>query len=390
MIRLSDAQRLIAEHTMRLSVERRMLDDVLGCVLAEDLRAPIDLPPFDNSAVDGFAVARATLGAGFRLKHDGLVRAQGQIAPALHGNTAIKITTGAPIPEAADAVVMLEHVVLERDDVVFSSQPMLGENIRLRAEDLRKGTIFARRGAIISPQLIGLSAALGMAQLPVMRKPRVAIISTGDELVQPGQPLMHGQVYYLMGPMLKAQCAQLGINDVCYELVADDQYAIIEALERARDIDIVLFTGGMSKGDYDHVRAALRHRQCQEIFYQGAWRPGKPLYFGERDHTLIFGLPGNPVAAFVCFHIFVRRALMNAFGVNVPEERTAIATNDFTKKSGVTVFARARVRAGNQLHFLAGQGSHQIFSLSEANALCVVPEEETIIRAGDMVSYVPI
>ncbi len=387
MITLSDAQQLIAHHAVPRSSVTISLEHAAFMTLAHDLAAPVDLPSFDNSAVDGFAICTTDSDLQPRLALSPPIRAQGQHAAALAPGSARKIMTGAPVPRGANAVVMLEDTSLAGDVVLLHKSPKPGDNIRVRGEDVPACALIAQKGTTLSPQLIGLLAGLGFVGVTVFRPPSIKVISTGDELQTPGKPLQFGEVYYLMGPMLKAQAALCGVRDLSYEVVADDVHAIHDAIERAFDADIILLTGGMSKGDYDYGRAALSAHRCEEIFYQGAWRPGKPLYFGKKDRSLIFGLPGNPVAAFVCFHVFVHDAIRRMREQGAPSLKTAIAVDNFAKKPGFTFFARAVVDDARRAHFLSGQGSHQIFHLSRANALCLVPQDKAIVKSGEVVHY---
>lgn len=391
MIHFQEAETLIAARTPTAQKIRVPLNHALGAIAAEDIASAIDLPPFANSAVDGYACASEVWNKHGRLAiSENIARAQAQIMIAHEPTTAMKIMTGAPIPEGADSVVMQEHVQIVDGMAQIDKRVKAGDNIRAQGEDCLRGTKIVTAGTRINAQMIGLLAGVGLAEVTIFKPPTVYIISTGDELKLPGQPLSLGEVYYLMGPMLEAQCAQIGVHDVRFEMVADDHNQILAAISRAEHADVVLLTGGMSKGDYDHVRSALAASNVEEIFYQGYWRPGKPLYFGKRGAQIIFGLPGNPVAAFVCFHIFVRRALFQSMKAkHLATTRRAIALNDFEKKPGFTFFARAIVNDDNLLEFVAGQGSHQIFSLSFANALALLPMDKAIVKAGEVVHYYP-
>lgn len=383
MISFVEGLKLIQQHALDVSPQMRSALDAVGLPLARDVIAPIDLPPFANSAVDGFAVNSGYAAAHTSLPIMAEVRACAQDALAMPADKTIAIMTGAPVPHGADAVVMKEDVLIINGVAHIQAPVVHNNNIRFRGEDCQQGEIIARKNSIVTPALVGVFHALGLSHVVVAKPPRIRIISTGDELVDAGQPLAFGQVYYLMGPMLTAQCRAVGITDVVVERVADDKEAIALAIARARDADIVLITGGMSKGEYDLVRPALSSQGVEELFYQGAWRPGKPLYFGRRGTQRFFGLPGNPVAAFVCFHVFVRALLMGSS----LRLKTGIMKADFVKKTGFTMFARAVVDETQAISVLPAQGSHQIVSLSRANALAVLHDERTLIKAGEIASY---
>lgn len=387
MISFNEGQSLISEHPIPLDNVDIDVRDALLRVVAVDVFAPIDLPPFDNSAVDGYAVLSNSLQKSFSLPVIKTMRAEKQFPQALPPNMAISIMTGAPLPTGADAVAMKEDVVLLNGYAHFEKPIIPKDNVRYRGEDIERGAQVLSAGTVVTPSIIGLLCGLGIERIKVFRAPSIRIISTGDELQQAGQPLNFGQVYYLMGPMLKAQCQAFSLHDVAYDIVADDTLAIIQAINRFADADIILLTGGMSQGDYDLVRSALHCCQVEDIFYRGAWRPGKPLYFGKRGNTRIFGLPGNPVAAFVSFHAFVRPLIHASMRRGREALRSAVAKNDLVKKPGITFFARAKVNEDNELAFLTGQGSHQIMSLSQANGLCLVPEDQAIVKTGEIVNY---
>lgn len=386
MISFEAALALIESCNLELVTQSLKTIDSLGLVLAQDLVAPINLPPFDNSAVDGFAVNSANLADA--LPFGDSIRAVGQKRRVLPKETTIKIMTGAPMPLLADAVVMKEDATIIDNRVYFHKPVVPKDNVRFMGEDVKKGQVVATAGSMITPQMIGLFYGLGIENIPVFKPPSISILCTGDELTKAGQPLEFGQVYYLVGPMLKAQCQTLGIASVSHQVVSDDQGAIIGAINSASEANIILVCGGMSKGEYDLVRLALSHCQVKEIFYQGAWRPGKPLYFGYKDKTFFFGLPGNPVAAYVCFHIFVKALILKAMRASfLNKPKDAILTADFHKKNGFTIFARGCVNENNQLEVLSGQGSHQIYHLSQANALGLMPAPAAIVKRGELVKY---
>lgn len=390
MISFSDALSLIALHPVSCKFSVVNVLDAQGLHLAQTVMAPINLPPFNNSAVDGFAVLAKTCAHARELPVITSLRAALQPEFTLPTMTTAKIMTGAPIPNGADAVVMKEDVELTHDVAHFKGSVTHHDNIRFAGEDIKRGEIVATPGTPITPQLIAVLLGLGIDRVCVIKPPTVAIIATGDELIEAGQPLQFGQVYYLVGPMLRAQCQALGMVPRQLIRVSDNEDELRDALRSALACDVVLIAGGMSKGDHDVVRPALKKCDVTEIFYEGAWRPGKPLFFGSRDHTRVFGLPGNPVAAFVCFQVFVRQLIENALCPKKNPTKSAVLRTTYEKKTGFTFFLRATVTSKNELFLLPGQGSHQIFSLSRANALCVLNPEKAIVKAGEVVQYYPI
>lgn len=381
MISYPQALSLIHDHPLNLHKEVRPCLDALGQRLAADIVAPINLPPFATSAVDGFALGDGSLSDALMIQ--GEVKAGSQESIAIKYGHAVRIMTGAPLPHGTHAVVMKEHVREERGLLRLNTTPQRHDNIRWQGEDIEQGERVAQQGDVVTPSLIGALHALGIKNIEVYKPPALSIVSTGDELVDAGQDLKPGQVYYLMGPMLKAQASMMGITDTTYTRVQDRLDDIRGAIKNALEKDVVLITGGMSKGEYDLVRPALYDLGVEEIFYEGLWRPGKPLWFGKLGDKKIFGLPGNPVAACVCFHVFVRPLLV---GIKATLQR-GVMKEDYQKKQGFTFFARAFVDESHEVSIVKGQGSHQIVSLSRANALAVIPEDISLIRAGELVWY---
>jgi molybdopterin molybdotransferase len=389
MVSFDEAIQLIRSQQIPLGHYKLPLAQAQGLRLAQDIFASVDLPLFDNSAVDGYAIDSKSNAASLPIALQ--IFAVGQEKLVLKPSTAALITTGAPMPEGADAVIMKEEVIKKDQHIYFNRAVKSLDHVRRQGEDIKKNTLVAKQGSEVTPQLIGVLAALGLSEIPIFRPPKIAIIATGDELVLPGLFLKWGQVYYLMGPMLKAQCFSLKINDVVDVQVSDDETAILQAIHEAAQADVILLTGGMSLGDRDLVIKVLQKIGVLEIFYRGAFRPGHPLFFGRKDQIYFFGLPGNPVAAFVGFHVFVRALIMNAMKApNILPTKTAILKNDFNKPPGFTFFARAIVNDNNEMTILPGQGSHQIFNLSLANALALIPAQRGLVKADEPIHYFPI
>jgi molybdopterin molybdotransferase len=389
MIDFHDAMQLIRNEQIILEPANLPLVNALKKRLAKNIFASIDLPPFDNSAVDGYAIDSRK--CAYKMPTTLPILAKGQALLALGDKMAAPIMTGAPLPLYADAVIMKEEVTKDQGHIHLRRLVSNNENVRRRGEDIRKGQLVFQEGAKITPQLIGVLAALGFSEIPVFRSPKIAIIATGDELVKAGQALELGEVYYMIGAMLQAQCRLLGIDDVLDQIVIDDIRAIEQAINDAADADVILVSGGMSLGDKDLVPKVLKGIGVKEIFYQGAWRPGKPLFFGCKNKTYFFGLPGNPVAAFVCFQIFVRALLFLSMKVqDIMPVKTAVLLKPFLKAPGMTFFPRGQVNKDNELTLVLQQGSHQIYSLSLSNALAVIDREKGLVKAGELINYFPL
>lgn len=388
MIDYKTALSLIKNNHLTLPEIELLSVEALGFYLATDIYAPIDLPNFKNSAVDGFAVRAKEISVNKNLKLTQTIRAEVQKPYVLPEGSCAAIMTGAPIPDGADSVIMKEYAEIKNGEVLFHVKAKINEHIRFAGEDIKKGSLVAKKGTKVSPELLGLLLSLGISRVKIIKKPRVKIIATGDELVMAPEPLGFGQVYFSVGPMLKAQCQQLGLVDIEIDRVPDEKEALIQAFRNALDSDLILFSGGMSKGDRDLVIPVLTHEEVVPIFYQGCWRPGKPLYFGKKGAARIFGLPGNPVAAFVCFRVFVE-ALLDAsfFAHQARDFRVAKLSHDFQKNKETTVFARAFVNRQHELSLLDAQGSHQIGALSTANALCLLKAQQDVFKAGEEIEY---
>jgi molybdopterin molybdotransferase len=390
MINFCEALSLIKHNLINTQEELIKTHASLGCILANNIQAPLDLPPFTNSAVDGFAVGEHEITSDSQFLISNTIRAVAQEYSYLKANSCARIMTGAPLPKDATAVVMKEDAVYSPDklSVSFTKKPVFGAHIRKQGEDVKINQLVAQRGQQVTPELLGLLLGLGVAEISVFKPPKLAIICTGDELVEAPQKLKYGEVYFFVGAMLKAQAQAIGLSEISIERVGDNKDAISASLHKAGQAELVLITGGMSKGEHDFVRPALAHVGVEEIFYQGLWRPGKPLYFGRTKKTVYFGLPGNPVACFVAFRIFVQSWLSALFTNKSLEARSyARLTHDTNKIANFTFFARAQCDAKNNITILPGQGSHEIYSLSTANALCYLPAGVGAFQRGEEVAY---
>ena len=309
LISIDEGRARVLDAVCPLDVEDAALTEALDRVVARDIASPRDVPPFDNSAMDGFAV-RA--GPPAELEVVGESRA-GRPSPAEVGRgQAIRISTGAALPAGASAVVPVERAraLDEAGERVWVDAAEEGANVRRAGEDVRAGDVVLRKGAVVGPAELGVAASIGCDVLPCARRPRVAVLVTGDELAEPGDPLGPGRIYssnaFALGALVERSHATL----VRRSTVRDDAESTRAALERAlEEADVVCVSGGVSVGPHDHVKPALRDLGVAERFWGIALRPGKPTWFGSRDRALVFGLPGNPVSAMVTFQLFVRPAL---------------------------------------------------------------------------------
>lgn len=407
MISYDDARATILGSVQPLPKTRVRLEKLLGMVLGEAVQASHDLPLFDNSAVDGYGVSLADVRGAHEAAPVALpvcseIRAGDEGLENLPSSAAVKIFTGAVVPVGVDAVVMRENCIEENGRVKILKEPKAGENIRRRGEEFLRGQEILPDGVRISPAVIGLLASLGQASFMVHKKPTVAVITTGSELVKPGKALTLGKIYDSNSFALKAACDALGIEDFlplsCREDINETRKVLGLGLDFA---DLVITVGGLSAGDHDYVKQVYEELGVKTLIYKIAMKPGKPVYFGTATHRrkhkiqYAFGLPGNPVSALLAFNQLVKPAIMklmgqeNALYGNSVSQLKAKLSRDLRKAAGRTEFVRAVVStSGGELyaHPTAGQDSHMMGGLSLANGLIVFPQDAEHLPQGSMVN----
>jgi molybdopterin molybdotransferase len=383
---VDEALRLVLERAAPLSAESVPVAESAGRVLAADVVATVDLPRFPSSAMDGFALRAADTPAALPVV--GRVAAGRPAAQPLPPRAAMGIATGGVVPEGADAVVPIEDV-REEGDVVHVPAVAGGANVRPAGGDVRRGSVVGAGGVAIGPARLAALAATGTATVSCARRPRVAIVTTGSELRAPGEELGPGEIYESNGVMLAALFRRAGAEVAALSVVADDEAAHRAALEEALRSDVVVTSGGVSVGPHDLVRPTLAALGVEEVLWGVAMRPGKPLAFGTRGATLVFGLPGNPVSSFVSATLFVLPALRALQGATDPgprylRGRLAAAAEP---RPGRDDFVRAAVAADGTLHVLARQESHMIVAAADASALVRLPQGSAPLAAGTLVDY---
>jgi len=402
MIDIETALRLILENVEALPVTSRNATEALGYVLAQAVRAAEHAPPFDASAMDGFAVhvcdtAAASPDAPVELPVTGTVRAGGAAPGRLEFGEARKIMTGAPVPEGADAVVMKENVTIDGGSIIVTHPLEKGENLRLRGGEFSPGETVVSAGTTISPGVVGVLCSLGCLEISVFRKPRVALIVTGDEVRAPHAALAPGEIRDSISASLVAALRALWIEPCLVSRVGDEREALGAILEGAlNDADVVITSGGVSVGEFDLVKEVAEERGVTTIFWRIAMKPGKPNFFGRRGRRLFFGLPGNPVSALVSYHQLVKPALLAMSG----RERTgcmrfkARLESDLRKRTPRLEFVRGVSRrdpGGNWIVSpLRGQESHMIGSLARADCLIHFPKEVHLLERGSEVDIEPL
>ena len=361
-----------------------------GRVLAVDQHSAIDQPPMDNSGMDGYALRAADVPvAGTRLPVSQRIPA-GSVGHELAPGTAARIFTGAPLPPGADTVVMQELCEHAGDEVVVNTVPRAGEAVRRMGEDVARGARVLPAGLRLSPQAVALAASVGLARLPVHRRVKVAVFSTGSELVMPGEPLPPGGIYNSNRYLLRGLLAGLGCEVEDFGIVPDRLDATREVLRRAAEgHDLILTSGGVSVGEEDHVKPAVEAEGSLDM-WKIAMKPGKPLAYGRVHGAAFIGLPGNPVSSFVTFLLMVRPFLLATQGVSevAPASMQLRADFDWPRPDRRREFLRARMNAQGGVELFANQGSAALESTVWANGLVDIPAG-TVIACGETVRFLP-
>ncbi|MGI8846034.1 MAG: molybdopterin molybdotransferase MoeA [Thermoleophilaceae bacterium] len=389
-IPIDSARRQVLDSVVALPTVTVGLSEALGRVLARPVVSSTAVPPFPSSAMDGYAVSE---GAHGRLTVVGESRAGHPYQPAIEAGTAIAISTGAVVPEGTGAVVPIEEV---EEEPGFVTVPAAGGGAHVRAagEDVQAGDSVMPSGAVVGPAALGVLASIGLVEVGVAAAPRVALLSTGDELTAPGTPLPPGGIYSSNGPVLAAMAGAAGAAVQLAEDVPDTATGTRDAIERSLEhADVVCVSGGVSVGPHDHVKSAFAKLGAREVFWRVALRPGKPVWFGVAEtserRVLCFGLPGNPVSCMVCFQLFVRPALRALQGADPATSRVPVELTAAVQcMPGRTHAVRCRLEAGAEGWRAAPtgpQGSHQLTSMLEARALALVPPGDGELAPGNVV-----
>lgn len=384
MISVEEALDLVEKYCTRGEPKKVSLIEALGLILAEDITSAIDMPPFDQSAMDGYAVNYDPAVETYRLV--GEIQAGSSVQIALSKGEAVRIFTGAAVPASANVVIRQEDVTKLGDQITFVPAAA-GANIRIKGEEIKTGEVVLNKGVEIQPGTVGLLATLGLTEVAVFPRPGVAILVTGNELAKPGAALSFGQVYESNSIMLEAAFHHYGFRDIQHISVPDDYEQTLAAIKGCLDtVDMIILSGGISVGDYDFVNRALTQLNVRQIFYKVNQKPGKPIYFGTLDKKHIFALPGNPAAALTSFYLYILPALNQITGGNFQgcvKTELPIST-DYVKKGTRTEILKA-LATENEVKILGQQSSAMLSSFSEANALVVIPDDVDEVSAGDFV-----
>jgi len=390
MIPVPEARQLILEKCMPSRTEDVDLLAAIGMVLSADVYSPIDTPPFDQSAVDGYAFSFSDWDQQSPLKIEGEIPAGHASHEKMKAHHTVRIFTGAPVPPGMETVVMQEKVEVHGKELhIKDPQLILGSNVRLKGSQTKAGTLALPKGHLLTPASISFLASLGIAIVQVYELPRVRIIVTGKELVLAGAILKAGMIYESNSAGLTAALKILGITPLSVEVIDDDERAIMRAINRTIDADILILTGGASVGDYDFVPSALEKCGVQKVFHKVKQKPGKPLYFGVENQTLIFGLPGNPAAVLSCFYQYIRPVIQRFAGKPHDPYFNLPLADAYKKKPGLTHFLKGKVEDG-KVNILESQESYLMNSFAYANCLIELEEEKEVFVAGEMVKVLMI
>jgi molybdopterin molybdotransferase len=385
LVSVEQARALIAASLFRVQPAVKEVSNSTGLAITEDIFSPLDIPAFDQSSMDGYAIYAEDIRR--PLVVQGVVAAGHAQPEILQKNHAMRIFTGAPIPTGADTIVMQEKVIVSSSGIQITDPEIeKGTHVRKRGSELKKDELVIKKGAVITAPVVGLLASLGIKEMLVYPRLIIRIISTGNELQMPGQPLHAGQSYesnsYFLRAALKPFAENLGTV-----LYAEDNLEIIQrALSTAIiESDLVILTGGVSVGDYDFVRQAADRAGVHCKFHRVKQKPGKPLYFGTKENTIIFGLPGNPASVVSCFYEYVLPAVR--YMLHLPQEEliTAVLKDDFKKVKGLTQFLKAFVENG-EVEILEAQESYRLRSFSSANCLVSLDENRLDYDKGETVT----
>jgi molybdopterin molybdotransferase len=388
MISVTEARKIISDNVSSLEARIQSLQHSAGLTLAEDIYASMDMPPFPQSSMDGYAFSFADWQRARSLKIIGESAAGIGKPLTLQENSAMRIFTGAPLPDGADTVVMQEKVKLVNGELIITDEDVKpGTSVRPKGSEIKAGVLALKSGTVLTPAAIGFLAGIGLKEIKVFPNPSITIIITGNELQDPGKPLSYGQVYESNSFALGAVLKQLQIDKINISYAGDKMELVEESLEKAlKQSDIVLLTGGISVGDYDFVLSATEKCGVQKLFHKVKQRPGKPLYFGKKGNKLVFGLPGNPSSVLTCFYQYVIPALEKlSQKTSIIKMTKCPLARAFQKNTNLTHFLKG-IYDGKTATVLDAQESFRLSSFAVANCLIQIDEEVSSVKEGEMVN----
>lgn len=385
------ARSMILANVSPLGVERVDLLAALGRVVAEDVAAPWDMPLCDNSAMDGFAVREADCRLGGSLRVTGYIPAGGTVTPAIDPGCAVRIMTGAPIPPGCDAVVPVEETEERDDEVLLREKVKRPQHIRFRGEDVRRGDTVVSAGTMILPPEISMLASFGKATVPVVRRARVAVLSTGDELIELGEQPGSGKIINSNALSLAAAIREVGAEPILLGIARDSRESHREKMAEGLKADVLITSAGVSAGDRDLVRDCLAELEVRQLFWKVEMKPGGPTAFGMKEGKPVFSLPGNPVSTMITFEELVRPALLRMMGHRrvIKPYVQATLRGEVRKKPGKVQFLRVRIEVENGMNWAIPAGDQNtgiLRTMLRANGIAMLPKDKTVFSQGDEVA----
>jgi molybdopterin molybdotransferase len=389
MIQVDQALSIIASNSHKMPIRKIKVTKSLGFILAEAIYSPMDMPPFRQSAMDGYAFMHSEL-----QQFDVVSTSQAGdfLKKKIKSDQAIRIFTGAYVPDNLDTVVMQEHTTVKDKKIDITNMPVRFANVRNKGEQIKENELVLENNTLITPAAIGFLACLGITEITVYAKPKVAIVVTGNELVKIGEKLLVGKIYESNSIMLESALQGIGIKKIETFRVKDNLKATKRVMKSCLSVfDVVLVSGGISVGDYDFVKEALLSNGVEELFYKINQKPGKPLFFGKKNKTLVFALPGNPASTLTSFYIYVHPALKINMGfedVHLPKTKRKI-TAQFENTTGKTLFLKG-LFDNEKVTVLESQSSAMLNTFAVANALIYLPYDVVNIEKDQKVTVIPL
>ncbi|MDA3839120.1 MAG: molybdopterin molybdotransferase MoeA [Candidatus Delongbacteria bacterium] len=394
MIDFNIALELVGEIAQTLNSTSVPVVDSVGYILDEDIYSPLDMPPFVKSAMDGYAFKNDLKDyTKIELKNIGIVAAGDFFTGEVRSDECISIMTGAPLPDSTDTVIPIENTEKEGELINFNKNLTTGTNVCQKGEDISKGALILEKGSLLKSSHIALISAAGYKNIKVIRKPKIAILNTGSEIIEPGEELKSGQIYNSNGQMLQAMCNDLNYDAEYIGIAVDTKETLKKAIMKGLEYDILLISGGVSMGEFDLVPGMLKESGVDKVFHKVKIKPGKPLFFGKHSNGLVFGLPGNPLSNFVGFTLFVTTAVkkMSSLSDIYPEFKTGTLTKEFRQRSGRRNFFPATIKKNKDEYLITpvnSNGSADIMSLSKADGFLIAHEDLSVLKEGETTEFI--
>jgi len=394
MMQYEEALENILKNTYPLSAEKVMIEESVGRILKEDIYSKIKMPPFDKAAVDGYAInVQDVKNVPIKLRNIGIIQAGDPFEKKLTKGDCVKIMTGAPLPPGTDSVVMIEDTRQFDDFVEILKVIKKGENVCFQGEDIGEGQKVIDQGTKISSSHVAVLATVGRRFIRMSGKPKVSILNTGGEIVQPGVKLSKNKIYNSNGPMLQALLKSDGVESCFLGIVKDNIEELKSVIKNGFKANILLISGGVSMGEYDLIPEVLENMEVKKIFHKVNIKPGKPLFFGIKNKTLIFGIPGNPISNFLAYLIFIRPALYKMLGHSnfQPDFKTGLIDREFNTKTERKHFVLVKITKNKNHYYLTpifSHGSADILALSKADGFMVVDTNISTIEKNSKIQFI--